>query len=66
MDEIEPIQSLHLPFKPDDKIFNCVDEDTGEIIGEPYNLNDWCQKIKDISGVNEELLGEKDIPGHEI
>lgn len=55
--EIEPIVPLSLPFNTNDKIFNIVNEETDEIIGEPYSFNDFLQKIHDISGINEDLLG---------
>jgi hypothetical protein len=54
--DIELIIPLSLPFDIDDKIFNCVDEETGQVIGEPYSLNDWIDNIKNISGINEGLL----------
>lgn len=57
-DDILPIEPPKLPFGMDDKIFNTTD-DEGSIIGEPYSMNDWNQKIKDISGVNEELYGRE-------
>jgi len=57
--EIEKIIPPPLPYALDDKIFNYTDEEEN-IISDPYSYNDWIQKIKDISGVNEELLGPKD------
>jgi hypothetical protein len=56
--EIEPIVPLPVPlnFDPDAKIFNIVDEETDEIL-ETYSYNDWLQRIKDFSGVNEDLMG---------
>lgn len=56
-DEILQIKPPPLPFNENDKIFNCIDEE-GNIIGDTYSYNDWIQKIKDISGVSEELLGK--------
>lgn len=56
MDEIQPIIPSPFPFDVNDKIFSCTD-DEGNIIGEPYSYNDFIQEIKDISGINEELLG---------
>ena len=56
-DEIEPLLPLPLPFNPDAKIFNCVDEETGEIIGEPYSYSDFLKKIDNISVIDEGLLG---------
>ena len=57
MDEIQEIIPPALPFSLDKKIFQCTDPETGEIIGEKYSYNDWLQEIKNISGVNEDLLG---------
>ncbi len=57
--EIEPLEVLPLPFNQDDKIFFPIDQETGEIIGDPYSFNDFIQKINDISGINEELLGKR-------
>lgn len=63
-DEIQEMTPLSLPFDPDDKIFyhSYEDEDDEEEneIGEPYSYNEWIQKIKDMSGVNEEFLRPKD------
>lgn len=56
-DEIEKILPPKLPFDMDDKIFTPVDPETGEVKGEPYSQNDWLKMIKDISGVNPDLLG---------
>lgn len=56
-EEIEKIIPPQLPFGMDDKIFSYVDLETGEVIGEPYSQNDWIKMIKDISGVNSDLLG---------
>lgn len=56
-DKYYRITPLPLPFSQDAKIFNCID-DEGNVIGEPYSYNDWIQKIEDISGINEELLGK--------
>jgi hypothetical protein len=58
--EIEPIIPLPLPFDPDEKIFKTVDEETDEVL-ETYSYNDWLQKIQDMAGVNEELLGPSNI-----
>ncbi len=58
-EDIMRINAPPLPYDMDANIFNHVDEETGEIYGEPYSYNDWLKSIKDISGVNEELLGEK-------
>lgn len=55
--DIEPIIPPKLPYELDEKIFYPTN-DEGEIIGEPYSYNDWVNKIKMISGVNEDLLGE--------
>ena len=55
-DEILPIEPPKLPFDMDDKIFNMTD-DEGNIIGEPYSMNEWHKQIKDISGVSEDLCG---------
>ena len=51
------IQPGSLPFSLDDKIFQCTDPETGDVIGEPYSYNDFMQSIEDLSGVNEELMG---------
>jgi hypothetical protein len=56
-DEIKPLVALPLPYNSDDKIFSCVDEETGEIIGEPYSYNDFLNKIENISRINKQLLG---------
>lgn len=55
-DNIIPIISLPLPFNTSDKIFSVTDEN-GNIIGDKYSYDDFIQEIKDISGVNPELLG---------
>lgn len=55
-DEIIPITYFHLPFSLDEKIFQCVD-DEGESIGDPYSYKDCIKELKNISGVNQELLG---------
>lgn len=57
MDDILSITPLPLPFHPDDKIFQIVD-DEGNIMGEPYSHNDWIAMVESISGINEELLGK--------
>lgn len=57
--EIESLIPLPLPFDPNAKIFNCVNEETGEVLGKPYSYNDFIDKIINISGINEELLGER-------
>lgn len=44
-----------LPFDPDDKIFYLTD-DEGNHTGITYSYNDSIQKIKNISGVNDEFL----------
>ncbi len=56
MDKILTITPLPFPFDEDEKIFRFTDEEGNEI-GEPYSYNDWIQKIKDISGISQELLG---------
>ena len=57
MDNILRIDPIPFPFDLDDKRFHRVDEETGEEIGEPYSYNDWLNEIRNISGVNEDLLG---------
>ena len=57
-DEILPLPIFPLPFDPNEKIFNYIDEETGEILGPPYSYNDFIDKINNISGINEELIGE--------
>lgn len=61
-EDILEIECTPLPFGLDEKIFHYYD-DEGNIIGEPYSYNDWIQRIKDISGVNEELLGRSSFNG---
>jgi hypothetical protein len=46
-----------LPFDPDKKIFFQTD-DEGNVIGAPYSYNEWVQRLNDISGVDEEMLGK--------
>jgi hypothetical protein len=58
-DEILEIFPIPLPFSVNEKIFHLCDED-GNKIGEPFSYNDWLDKFKGISGVNEELVGRKD------
>lgn len=55
-EEILPIIPPSLPFGLDDKIFHHINEDSDEEYREPYSLNDFSQSIKDIAGVNPELL----------
>lgn len=55
---IMPISPPNPPFGDDDKIFNQTD-DEGNIIGGPYSYNEFVQKLKDVSGVNEDLMGLK-------
>lgn len=50
---------LQFPYHPDDKVFKYVDEEGNEI-GDPYSYNEWIEKIKSFSCVNEELLGSND------
>jgi hypothetical protein len=57
-DEIEPIILPIIPFNPEDKIFQNYDDETGEPIGKPYSLKEWCQTGKSISGINPDLLGK--------
>ncbi len=45
-------------FDENAKIYCEVDENTGEVLGEPYSFKDWLDRIKNISGVNEELMGK--------
>jgi len=56
--DIQPIIAIPLPYSVDEKIFNRTDED-GEVIGKPYSYNEWIEEIKNISGVNESLLGKE-------
>lgn len=59
MTEFEPIKALPLPYNADDKIFQVTD-DMGNIVGEPYSWNDCTKMIENMSGIDEELLGECD------
>lgn len=60
-DEILEIIPCTSPFKTDEKIFFVLDEE-GNISGEKYSLDEWIEIIKNISGINEELLGRSDEP----
>lgn len=55
-DEIEPIIPLPLPFSLDEKVFQDRD-DEGNILGEPYSMNDALKFLENISGINEDLMG---------
>lgn len=57
MNEIKKIVPSALWFDPNEKIFQMIDEETEEAIGDPYSYNDWIQSLMDISGVSEDLLG---------
>jgi len=59
MDYIKKLPPPALPYNLDDKIFYRTDEE-GNQIGEPYSYNDWLKMLKDISGVDKELLGPSD------
>ena len=59
-EEIELIIPPMLPFGENDKIFYNTDEETGDPIGEPYSYNDSVINLRNISGINEELLGAYD------
>jgi hypothetical protein len=56
-EEILELTPLPLPHNYDEKMFQDCDEETGEPIGELYSYSDWVQRIKDISGINDDLLG---------
>ena len=55
--EIEPIIALPLPFKLDEKIFHCCDDEDSTIC-EPYSYNDLIKFYESMSGINEELCGK--------
>jgi hypothetical protein len=59
--DLMKIDPIPLPFNPDDKIFQCTD-DEGNIIGDPYSYNDYLVMIKNISGVSKELLSKSEEP----
>lgn len=63
-DEIQIITPPAFPFSDDEKILCDVDEESGERLGSFYSYNQWLQRIKDISGVTPDLLGNsnKDEP----
>ncbi len=61
MFQILEITPAPLPFKTSDKIFQDCD-DEGNIIGEPYSMDDQIKLLKDISGVSEDLLGKYEAP----
>lgn len=58
MDEIENIIPPPLPFSLDAKIFKSHNEETGEVIGDPYSYNEWVEQLKNISGISEDLMGK--------
>lgn len=58
MEEIRRLEAPQAPYDLDEKIFQMVD-DEGNKCGEPYSYNEWLGLINSISGVNEDLLGEK-------
>ena len=55
-DDIIPVHANPLLFDMDAKIFQDCD-DEGFPVGEPYSYNDGLQILKNMSGVNVELLG---------
>lgn len=57
--EIMEITPPPLCFDENAKIFFTVDEDTGEVL-ENYSFNEWLEKIKNISGINEDLIGKNE------
>jgi hypothetical protein len=58
--EIEKIIPLPLPFDPDAKIFHIVDGETGEVL-DAYSYNEGLQRMRDMAGFSEDLLGHADI-----
>lgn len=56
-DDILSIIPPSFPYDLDAKIF-CFHDEEGNPIGEPYSYNDKLKALKDISGINNELLGE--------
>jgi len=53
-DEMQCLVTLELPFDPNEKIFNSVDED-GKALGDPYSYNDFLEEMKNISGISRDL-----------
>jgi hypothetical protein len=51
---IIPIPAI--TYSLDDEVFINTD-DEGNIIGEPYSYNEYIERVKSYSGINEELLG---------
>lgn len=56
-DDILEITPSELPFNRDDKIFVYTDE-YGNIVGDNYSYNDWINQIKNMSGINQDLMGK--------
>lgn len=54
--DILQITPISLPFDINDKILSCID-DQGNIIETPYSYLDGLNEIKNMSGINPELLG---------
>ncbi len=54
--EILSIIPPPLPFSLNEKLFQSCD-DEGNPIGEKYSYNDFILEIENISGINEDLLG---------
>lgn len=57
LNEIEQIKPFSNPFDENEKIFHFFDPEREEYIGEPYSYNEALEFIKNISGLNNELLG---------
>lgn len=63
-EEIEKITPEPFPYDPDKKMFRwCECEEPCDHPLESYN--DWIEKFKSISGVNEDLLGSAEPPEDE-